>query len=193
MTPLPTPSPIQDLCGSRARAPRSPAALLVAAALAVSLAGCLPNSFDDLTGGTAKTGAGSASGQGAAAQGGDPNDAAAQVSTFTQFNDIPIPAEADLNLDNSLVLGTEDGWIGRIALDVGYGMTEMYTFYEREMPKFGWEQLTTVRSRISTMTYRRGTRVATITLQSQIAGGTDVDFTVAPANRAVLESSGRSS
>ncbi len=59
-------------------------------------------------------------------------------------------------------------------------MTEMYAFYEREMPRFGWEQITIIRSAISTMTYTRGARVATITLQPKTTGGSVVDFTVAP-------------
>lgn len=124
-------------------------------------------------------------GQGSTQSAGN-NEAQAPASTFSQFNDIPIPANADIDLQESLILGTEDGWIGRLAIDVGYEMTEMYGFYEREMPKFGWEQLTTVRSRISTMTYRRGSRVSTITLMSTLTGGSQIDFTVAPGNATVL-------
>ncbi len=105
----------------------------------------------------------------------------AKANLFTQFSDIPIPSGADVNLADTLVLGAEQGWLGRLSLDAGFNMTEMYTFYEREMPRFGWEQITTVRARISTMTYQRGNRVATITLQPTLTRGTTVDFTVAPA------------
>lgn len=59
-------------------------------------------------------------------------------------------------------------------------MTEMYAFYEREMPRFGWDQITIIRSSISTMTYSRGGRIATITLLPRTTGGSNVDFTVAP-------------
>lgn len=114
---------------------------------------------------------------------------------FKQFTDIPIPVDADLAIEESLVLGTDDGWIGKLAMDVGHPMIDMYAFYTREMPRFGWEQLTTVRARISTMTYRRGTRVATIALQprgsidklTSLGGGTLIDFTVASANRTVID------
>ncbi len=113
-------------------AARRPAlsAALAAAVIAVPLAGCVPNPFDAL--GSKET-VGSADAQ---AAGRSPDKGAAPASTFTQFNDIPIPAGADLDLDQSLVLGTEEGWIGRLSLDVTYGMTDMYSFYEREMPKF---------------------------------------------------------
>jgi len=121
-----------------------------------------------------------------------------QEEVFKQFTDIPIPTDADLAIEESMVLGTDDGWIGRLSLDVGHPMIDMYAFYTREMPRFSWEQLTTVRARISTMTYRRGTRVATITLQprsslgtiSNLGSGTTIDFTVAPANRSVIEGIG---
>jgi len=61
-------------------------------------------------------------------------------------------------------------------------MTEMYAFYEREMPRFGWDQITIIRSSISTMTYSRGGRIATITLLPRTTGGSNVDFTVAPGS-----------
>lgn len=114
-----------------------------------------------------------------------PKDASKQgdeseTPRFTQFTDIPIPANATVDLDNLLVLGSEDGWIGRLALTTGHGMTDMYAFYEREMPRFGWNQITIIRSSISTMTYSRGQRIATITLLPKTTGGSTVDFTVAP-------------
>ena len=103
---------------------------------------------------------------------------------FTQFDDIPIPANAVINLEESLILGTEGGWIGRLSVEVDYEMADMFGFYTEEMPKFGWLQLTTVRSKISTMTYRFENRVSTITLVPS-GKGTAVDFTVAPANATV--------
>ena len=103
------------------------------------------------------------------------------TNRFAQFDDVPIPVGAEMDLGQTLVLGSAEGWIGRLSLDTGHGMTDMYAFYEQEMPRFGWEQVTTVRARISTMTYQRGPRIATITLQPTLTKGTLVDFTVAPA------------
>lgn len=101
---------------------------------------------------------------------------------FAEFRDVPIPVNADIDFDNLLVLGAEDGWIGRLALTVSHKMPDMYAFYEREMPRFGWRKITSVRSAISTMTYSRGDRIATVTLSSRTVGGTAIDFTVAPTN-----------
>ncbi|MEQ8393607.1 hypothetical protein [Thalassobaculum sp.] len=156
------------------------------------LTACVPNPLDGFN---SKPEQSTASAKGRSSE--QPVDTGATAAdTFKQFNDIPIPADADIDLEQSLVLGTEDGWIGRLSLDVGYVMIDMYAFYTKEMPRFGWEQLTTVRARISTMTYRRGSRVATITMQphsglqkfSNLSSGTTIDFTVAPANRSVIDS-----
>jgi hypothetical protein len=111
---------------------------------------------------------------------GSDQDGVSETPRFTQFTDIPIPANAEVDLDNLLVLGTEDGWIGRLALTSGHGMIDMYAFYEREMPRFGWDQITIIRSSISTMTYSRGPRIATITLHPKTTGGSNINFTVAP-------------
>lgn len=148
-----------------------------------ALAGCqmslpsVPNPFSESTPTSVSAKDPGARPQDAASQNGE-----TETPRFTQFTDIPIPANAKVDLDNLLVLGTEDGWIGRLALDTGYEMTEMYAFYEREMPRFGWDQITIIRSSISTMTYSRGGRIATITLLPRTTGGSNVDFTVAPGS-----------
>ena len=99
---------------------------------------------------------------------------------FAQFADVPIPSGASLDLDQMLILGSEEGWIGRLALRSHHRMADMYDFYEREMPNFRWNRITTVRAAISTMTYRRGGRVVTITLRGRATGGSLIDLTMAP-------------
>lgn len=101
---------------------------------------------------------------------------------FAEFRDIPIPINAKIDFDDLLVLGGGEGWIGRLVLNVGYSMTDMYAFYEREMPRFGWTRITSVRAAISTMTYQRGERIASVTLQGRMTGGATIYFTVAPAS-----------
>ena len=156
-------------------------------AVCLAVAGCqfpMPGQQGPMVGSSS----GGSAVQGNGLVGGGSGARESQASTFTQFDDIPIPAKADINLQESLILGTEGGWIGRLSIDVGYEMSDMYGFYTEEMPKFGWEQLTTVRSKISTMTYRRGNRVSTITLVPTLTDGTSIDFTVAPGNATVMGS-----
>ena len=148
----------------------APVRLALAMALAIPLAACQLPAMSGLTGGGPKNSSQAAK-----------DLPESQLERFNQFSDIPIPAKADFDLDNMLVLGSSDGWIGRLPLSVGHSMADMYAFYEREMPKFGWNKITMVRAAVSTMTYSRSGRIATITLQSRTTGGSRVDFTVAPA------------
>jgi len=152
---------------------RTPAARIVASfAAGALLASCVNGPLGDFA---------STDSTAAPVTGNSPQASEGRANSFAQFSDIPIPVDAQMDLGQTLVLGDQEGWIGRLSLDVTHDMTDMYAFYEQEMPRFGWEQITTVRARISTMTYRRGPRVATITLQPTLTDGTAVDFTVAPA------------
>lgn len=112
----------------------------------------------------------------------DPAGGAGEQSPgFAQLTDVPMPARATINLGRTLILGAEDGWIGRIALSTRTAMNDMYDFYEREMPRFGWRKLTSVRAGTSVLTYTRDKRVATIALQGATLGGSTIDFTVSPS------------
>lgn len=153
---------------------RTPAALATALFIALPLAGCVDGPLGTGFAGTGRQ----ATPVSGITQ--DREDSGGRINSFAQFDDIPIPVDAEMDLGQTLVLGDREGWIGRLSLDVAHAMTDMYAFYEEEMPRFGWERITSVRARISTLTYERGPRVATITLQPTLTDGTVVDFTVAP-------------
>ncbi len=100
--------------------------------------------------------------------------------SLVQFPDIPIPSGATMDLDRSLVLGARDAWIGRLAMHVGDGQGKLYDFYSREMARFGWREITSVRSDVSVLTYSRGDRVATVQIRNRTLRGTFVDVTISP-------------
>ena len=102
---------------------------------------------------------------------------------FAQFPDIAVPAGAKMDVERSLVLGARDDWIGRLSMDVSGSSSASYDFFLREMPKFGWEEITTVRSEVSVLTYSRTGRVATIQIRNRTLGGSSVDITVSPRGR----------
>lgn len=97
-----------------------------------------------------------------------------------------MPARANIDLARTLILGSEDGWIGRVAISTRTAMNDMYDFYEREMVKFGWRKLTSVRSSTSVLTYARDKRIATVTMQGATLGGSTIDVTVSPAGGAAM-------
>ena len=115
-----------------------------------------------------------------AVAGGDQN-AATERPKFEQFDDVPVPQNARLDLERSLILGSRDGWIGRLVYGAPFSMTQMFVFFEQEMLRFGWQPLTAVRAAISTLSFQRGNRIATIILEQRITGGATVSMTMAPA------------
>lgn len=109
----------------------------------------------------------------------DENKAPTQAS-FTRFPDLPMPVKAELDMGKTLVFGTNDAWIGRMVITSSHGSNDMFDFYKQEMPGFGWQEITSVRSETSVMTYTRGERVATIQIGSATLKGAKVTITVSP-------------
>jgi hypothetical protein len=107
-------------------------------------------------------------------------DGPAPGPTLAQFTDIPIPAGASMNLERSLILGPADNWIGRLVFTASLGPQQMFEFYGREMPGFGWQEVTRVRARINIMTFTRGGRATTVQIMRTTLGGSEVDLTVSP-------------
>jgi hypothetical protein len=125
-----------------------------------------------LTGQTASTGAQSSGGSGNATPG----------PGFTRFTDIPMPANNSIDLDRSLILGTDQQWTGRLVINSGSNVADMYEFYRREMPNFGWSEVTTVRAANSVLVFQQNARVVTIQITPTrgLTGGSTVDLTMAP-------------
>ena len=109
---------------------------------------------------------------------------------FAQFPDIAVPSGAKMDVERSLILGARDAWIGRLSMNVSSSSSDSYDFFLREMPKFGWQAFTSVRSEVSVLTYSRRGRVATIQIRPKTLGGSAVDITVSPRGRPPASSAG---
>ena len=109
-----------------------------------------------------------------------PEGLPAEEASFAKFNDLPMPSNSKMNLEKSLVFGADSEWFGRLNLIVKMSGAEVFDFYRYEMPNFGWEEVTSVRSEISILTYTRENRVVTIQLASNNIGGTRASVTVSP-------------
>lgn len=99
---------------------------------------------------------------------------------FAQFKEIPIPEKATMDLKRTLLFGS-DPLIGRLVFSAPYNQTSIFDFYMLEMPKFGWREITMIRSQNSVMTFQKDNRVATIQLTSTAVSGTDVLFDISLA------------
>ena len=111
-------------------------------------------------------------------------DANGLSPSFAQFNDIPIPEKATMDLKQTLLLGGSSAWIGRLVFSTPYSLNSMFDFYMSEMPKFGWKDITVVRSKISVMSFTNKSRIATIQLEQDLVNGSIVSFTVSPKSEA---------
>jgi hypothetical protein len=107
------------------------------------------------------------------------NDKPTQAS-FARFPDLPMPVKAELNMFRTLVFGTNDSWIGRLVISASHSPNDMFDFYKQEMTGFDWQEITSVRSDTSVMTYVRDGRVATIQISGATLSGAMVIITVSP-------------
>ena len=102
------------------------------------------------------------------------------ASAFTRFPDMPLPKDAKIDLEHTLIFGAGDAWFGRFVLTAAYSANDVFGFYKRELPRFGWEELTTTRSAVSTLTYTRQDRVTTILIEAGTIRGSEFSITVSP-------------
>lgn len=97
-----------------------------------------------------------------------------------QFTDIPIPAGARMDLDRTLILGPRDTWIGRLVYTSGAAPNDLFEFYNRELPRFGWTGITAVRAGTSVLSFSRGERIATVQINRTTLGSSEVSVTISP-------------
>ena len=139
-----------------------PAVSILLAVLLV-LGGCAPRA-------AVPASAGAGAGGGKAQKGQSPQ---------AQFGDIPVPKGRKINVDRTVVVGTQI-WFGQLTFDTSYGASAMFDFYQRELPNYGWRKITSVRAQTSFMTYDRENRVMTIAIRENRIRGSEVTITVSP-------------
>lgn len=106
--------------------------------------------------------------------------AAPAAPLYQPVSDVPIPSGTAIKPDRSLILGSGDTWLGRMALDLKLKSTEAFAFYQEQMPAYGWQEITAVQGKSSTLAYTRGDRAATVEISPGAMGGSSVSVTVSP-------------
>jgi hypothetical protein len=96
------------------------------------------------------------------------------------YADIPISANDQLAVDQSLLLNTGEQWIGRAVLKSKLDTVQAFDYYMTNMPDHGWINITSVQSEISVLTYEKGSRVATIQIKRGTLRGSQISVTVSP-------------
>lgn len=105
----------------------------------------------------------------------------------SQFNDMPIPEGANMNVEKTVVVGSEI-WFGQLSLDTNHSANSMFDFYERELDSYGWRKLTSVRASTSILSYERQARMLTIAIQPGRILGSTITITVSPKEKSAAPS-----
>lgn len=107
------------------------------------------------------------------------SDGATPSPTAAQFSDIFIPAGAKFYVERTLVFG-QTPWYGQVALSASSDPNVAFEQYRRDMPGFGWQEITSIRAPTSILTYVREDRVATVQITGGRLTGSDVVIVVSP-------------
>ncbi len=108
---------------------------------------------------------------------------AAGSSKQLPITDIPIPAGAKLDAEQSMIMGSQDRWLGRIVIQLEMSPTEVFNHFATGMAQLGWSRTLAVHSRVSNLTFLRADRVALIQIEPASFGGVTVWVTVALATQ----------
>jgi hypothetical protein len=101
------------------------------------------------------------------------------MSTLPQFNDVFVPAGAKLYVERTIVVG-ENPWYGQLALGASGEAHALFEQYRRDMTGLGWQEIAGIRAQVSTLTFMREDRVATIQIQASRLRGSDITITISP-------------
>ena len=77
------------------------------------------------------------------------------------FNQMPLPKDARISPDKSLILGEGDNWAGRIELSSTMEPLEASAFFITEYPKYGWQLVSSTKAKLSILVFTSSTRTLT--------------------------------
>ena len=107
------------------------------------------------------------------------------------FNQMPLPKDARISPDKSLILGEGDNWAGRIELSSSMEPLEASAFFTTEYPKHNWQLISSTKAKLSILVFTSNTRTLTleITEGGPLAAKSMIVMTVAPKvqNQAITD------
>ena len=98
------------------------------------------------------------------------------------FNQMPLPKDARISPDKSLILGEGDNWAGRIELSSSMEPLEASAFFTTEYPKHNWQLISSTKAKLSILVFASSTRTLTleITEGGPLVAKSMIVMTVAP-------------
>ena len=98
------------------------------------------------------------------------------------FNQMPLPRDARISQEKSLILGEGDNWAGRIELSSSMEPLEASAFFTSEYPKQGWTLISSTKAKLSILVFTNNTRTLTFEISEggPLAAKSMIVMTVAP-------------
>lgn len=98
------------------------------------------------------------------------------------FNQMPLPKDARISPDKSLILGEGDNWAGRIELSSGMEPLEASAFFITEYPKHNWQLISSTKAKLSILVFTSPTRTLTLEINDggPLAAKSMIVMTVSP-------------
>lgn len=108
----------------------------------------------------------------------------AAPGTAPMVSGTALPPGYKIDSDRTLILGADDRWTGRLSYTTSTNADDTFDFLRREMPNFGWSEMTAMRSDTSLITFQSEStgRMATIYISrgGMLGSGVHVDMVVSP-------------
>ena len=82
--------------------------------------------------------------------------------SFANFKDIPIPDGSVMDMQNTVIFGSDEEWFGRLTIIPNQSHAETFDFFRFEMPNLSWKEITNVRATSSVLSYEKDDRIVTI-------------------------------
>ncbi len=94
-----------------------------------------------------------------------------------------LPTGYKIDTSRTMIFGTDERWTGRLSYTTSTNADDVFAFLHREMPNFGWSEMSAMRSDSSVMVFASENtgRMATMTIRrGSMIGSTQVDMVVSP-------------
>lgn len=97
------------------------------------------------------------------------------------LTDLAMPRGYDLSRSKTVIFGEGDSWNGKVVYTINSAAEDMVTFYRRDMPALGWQEISMFRGPTSVLNFQRGGRVATVQVSPRTLYGSYVEVVVTQA------------
>ena len=112
----------------------------------------------------------------------DDNTIEQKEGRLSQISDIPIPSKSIIDLEKTFILGKGDEWMGRLSLLNKKNIDDIYSFFLNEMPKFSFDEKSSIRSDVSTLIFENNKKAIFIKISKVKFGKTYIEITSTPVN-----------